>query len=119
MTPLKTLSTGIAAIALAAGLAAATPAAADPGAVIAGVIGGAAVGAIIAGTANQPYYDSPAAGYYAPAPVYRAAPVYEPAPAYYDDDDAQAYRPRCHIVREPLRDDWGRLAGYQRVRVCR
>lgn len=121
MTPLKTLSTGLAVVALGAGLAAATPAAADPGAVIAGVIGGAAVGAIIAGAANQPRYATPYAGYYPAQPAYRAAPVYEVAPAYqpvYDDDEV-VYAPRCRTVRRPVYDDWGQFVGYRQGRRCR
>lgn len=112
MSPFKTVSAGIAVIALGAGLAAAsaTPAAAaDPGPVIAGVIGGAALGALAAGAAGRPHY--------AP-PVY--APAYRPAPVYYDDDDqVEIYRPRCHIARQEVFDRWGDFAGYRRVRVCR
>ncbi|MCB1539657.1 MAG: hypothetical protein KDJ25_02045 [Rhodoblastus sp.] len=121
MPPFKTLSTGLAVVALGAGLAASTPAAADPGAVIAGVIGGAAVGAIIAGAASQPRYSAPYTGYYPAAPAYRAAPVYDVAPAaqpVYDEDEV-VYAPRCRVVQRPVYDDWGRLAGYRPSRRCR
>ena len=119
MTPLKTLSTGLAVAALGVGLAASTPAAADPGAVIAGVIGGAAVGAIIAGAASQPRHAAPY-GYYPAEPAYQPAPAYEAAPAYqpaYGQDEIDD-APRCRMARRPVYDDWGRLVGYRQARRC-
>ena len=122
MTPFKTLSTGLAVVALGAGLAASTPAAADPGAVIAGIVGGVAVGAMVAGAANAANHRYGGAyGYYPAEPVYRAAPVYDVAPAVqpvYDEDDV-VYAPRCRVVRRPVYDDWGRFAGYRAGRRCR
>lgn len=73
----------------------------------AGAAIGAASGAII-GANTRPAYPEP---YYYPAPppprVYRAPPVVYAAPA-----------PRCWIERQPVVDVWGRVVGYQRVRVC-
>ncbi|HMN73511.1 MAG TPA: hypothetical protein PKA55_16750 [Rhodoblastus sp.] len=128
MTPLKTLSTGLAVAALGAGLAASTPAAANPGAVIAAVVGGVAVGAMVAGAANaanQPYGGP--YGYYPAQPAYQPAPVYTPTPAYdvapvsqpgYDEDEVD-YAPRCRVVQRPVYDDWGRFVGYRAGRRCR
>jgi osmotically inducible lipoprotein OsmB len=65
----------------------------------AGAAIGAASGAII-GASTRPAY--PAYDYYPPAPrrIY-AAPA-----------------PRCWIERQPVGDRWGRVVGYQQVRVC-
>lgn len=161
MTPLKTLSTSLAVVALGVGLTAATvtPAAADPGAVIAGAIGAAAVGAIIAGAASQahgggyygapnayyappqpaPVYESaPAYGYqpapaygYQAAPAYESAPAYEPAPTYrprrgyyaaaerFEDGYDRPYRQHCRMRQRAVQDEWGRIVGYEPVRICR
>lgn len=94
---MKRLLTITALAAVAVSTATYTPAQARDGAVAAGVVGGLAAGAIIGAAASQPrsYYSGPA--YVAPtyAPVYGA----------------------CHIEREQVVDDWGRVH-FRRVRVC-
>jgi hypothetical protein len=91
----KTITAGMAAGALAALVGGtATPAAARGGwggPFAAGVIGGAAVGALVAGATAPYYYGPPVA--YAPPP--------------------------CWFQRQPVYDYYGRVIGYQRVRVCR
>ncbi len=73
----------------------------------AGAAIGAASGAIIGASTRPAYYEDP---YYYPEPrprrVYGASRVYV-APA-----------PRCWMERQPVLDGWGRVVGYQRVRVC-
>ena len=81
----------------------------------AGAVIGAASGAIIGGS-SRPVYADP---YYYPdpAPVYVEPRIYAPrvyaAPRIY-----AAPAPRCWMERQPVADRWGRVVGYQRVRVC-
>lgn len=96
----KSLTGGIAALAMVAA-AASTPARAhDGGAIAAGVVGGLALGAIAgSAAANSNGYNN---GYYAPA--YAAPRPY--------------YRSSCYVQRQPVYDEDGEVVGHRRVRVC-
>ncbi len=84
------------------------------GAVVGGALG-AAGGAII-GASTRPAYADP---YYYPEAepvydrrVYRAPRVYTQPGVY------MAPAPRCWMQQQPVADRWGRVVGYQSVRVC-
>jgi len=81
--------------------------------VAAGLLGAAIVGSAIAGQQpryyqQEPVYGRPGPGYYA-----------HPQGQYYEEDEVVVRQPRCFIKRQPLYDEYGRVAAYQNRRVCR
>lgn len=97
---LKSLTSGIAGLAILSAAATVPAQAHDGGAVAAGVVGGLALGAIAgSAAANANGYNN---GYYAPA--YAAPRPY--------------YGGGCYLQRQPVYDEDGYVVGHRRVRVC-
>ncbi|MBX9618726.1 MAG: hypothetical protein K2X10_06210 [Hyphomicrobiales bacterium] len=87
--------------------------------VAAGLLGAAIVGSAIAGQQPRYYQQEPVYGH--PGRVYYAQPQnqYYSQGQYYEEDEVVVRQPRCFIKRQPLYDEYGRVAAYQNRRVCR